>query len=652
MGNLSQANRTGELKTPLGDNVLVLKSFSGGEGLGELFAFHIEALSDADELIDSDRFDKALGKACTIRLKTYEGKERFFCGILTQAQWVGKDPYYHNYKLVLRPWLWLLGNQAGCRIYLDKKVTEIIEDVFKKSNFSNGTHFRFDTTNETYDKIEYCVQYRETDLAFVSRLMEQHGIYYYFEHGDGKHTMVLADGPPVHKAIPDLKEVRFNPATAGYNRPEQSLLTWTSDRRFRTGRVQYNDYDFKSPSKDLRTSKEKSEGYNPAKFEVYDYPGKYDDQGKGEKFARFRLDAEQALDHRRIADGDAPSLFPGGVVTVDKDPISRSKEDYLVVRAQHMFGTQYYAAAHTDRSAPTYAGTFEFQPKDRPFRSLPLTPKPRIYGIQTAKVVGGPNEDSEEISTDKYGRIWVKFYWDKWGNEKADPQKSCPIRVAQKWASKQWGGIHIPRAGMEVVVEYLEGDPDQPLVTGCVYNDDNMPPYGLPDNKTQSGVKSRSTKGGSDSNFNEFMFEDKKGDELVRLQCEKNHRVIVKASQDGSVGGDQTWDIGNNRSWTIEKGNDTMEIKAGDQTINIVLGKQAVNALQSITLSVGKGPATSSIEITPASITLKSPMIKLDASGTGGLITINAPATLFPGPVAIAKGPLLAFGLVLPPLVF
>jgi len=430
MGNLSQSGRLGELKTPFGDNVLVLKSLSGAEGLGELFGFYIEALSE-DANLD---FDKALGQACTIRLDTFQEKERFFCGILTQAQWVAADEYYNNYRLVLRPWPWLLGHNAGCRIYLDKNVKDIIQDVFTKAGFSNGTDFKFQT-NGNYDTIDYCVQYRETDLAFVSRLMEQYGIYYYFEHRDGQHTMVLADSYASHKPIPDLAQVncQVNPSLV---RTEQQLSTWTSDRRFRTGKVEYNDYDYIKPPKQLLASKEASEKYARSKLEVYDYPGKYDDQDKGKQFAQFRLEAEQALDHRRMADGDAPSLFPGGLVTVQKHPTSSENKDYLVVRAEHMFGTQYYSgSAGTDRGAPAYAGTYEFLQSDRPFRNLPLTPKPRIYGIQTAKVVGKKGEDGEEISTDEYGRIWVQFYWDKW--EKSEPQKSCPIRVAQSWSGKQ-----------------------------------------------------------------------------------------------------------------------------------------------------------------------------------------------------------------------
>jgi type VI secretion system secreted protein VgrG len=627
MGKLSQAQFIAALRTPLGGDVLVLKRFSGTEGLGELFEFQVEALSE-QENID---FDQALGQSCTIKLKTYSSKERFFCGVLTTAQWVGAEvggeQDYSHYRLVLRPWFWLLAHRADCRIFLDKDVKEIIQDVFEKAGFARGTDFQFNTTGN-YDKIKYCVQYRESDFAFVSRLMEQYGIYYFFEHKDGLHTMILADSRSSHSPIPDLPSVQYHSQTAAYKRVEQQIHSWTSDRRFRTGKIEFNDYDYLKPPKQLRAPKEASEKYTHSKFEVYDYPGKYDEQDKGKQFAQFRLEAEQAIDHRRMGDGDAPSLFAGGLVTVEKHPTSTENKEYLVVRASHMFGTQSYGTVSTE-SAVGYHGTYELIPSDRPFRSLPLTPKPRIFGIQTAKVVCKKGEDSEEISTDENGHIWVQFYWDR------EPQKSCPIRVAQVWASKQWGGQFIPRIGMEVVVEFLEGDPDRPLVTGCVYNGDNKVPYDLPGQKTQSGTKSDSSKG--HNGYNEFMFEDKKDNEFIRMHAEKDHLVTIKANQTGTVGvegpdsGNQTWTVDGNRSWTIQKGNDTLEIQMGNQTITLDMGQQTVETMQGITLNVCFG--ISSIAITPASITLMSPSISLVAETE---ISLTAPVINLTGVVNIA----------------
>jgi type VI secretion system secreted protein VgrG len=628
MGQLNQASYMAALKTPLGDNVLALKSFSGNEGLGELFEFQIVALSK-EENID---FDKALGQACTIRMKTYEQKERFFCGILTYAQWagseVGEESEYSHYRLVLRPWLWLLGHRADCRIFLDKDVKEIIQKVFTDAGFSSGTDFKDRTTGQ-YDKIKYCVQYRESDLAFVSRLMEQYGIYYYFEHKDGQHTMVFADSRSSHSAVPDLPRVKYHMQTQAYRRVEQEINSWTSERHFRTGKFELNDYDYLKPPKKLRASKETSESYTRSRFQVYDYPGKYDERDKGERFAQFWLEAEQAIDRRRAADGDAPSLFAGGLVTVEKHPTSAENKEYLLVRVSHYFGTQFFGTTQS-RDSVGYQGRYEFLPSDRPFRNLPLAPKPRICGIQTAKVVGKKGEDGEEISTDENGHIWVQFHWDH------EPQKSCPIRVAQSWASKQWGEQFIPRIGMEVVVEFLEGDPDRPLVTGCVYNGDNKVPYELPDNKTQSGLKSDSSKG--HNGYNEFMFEDKKGGEIIRMHAQKDHLVTVNHNQtgkvgvidpeSGSMGGDQTWTVGGNRSWTVQQGNDTLEIQLGNQTITLDLGQQSVEAMQGINLSVCFG--LSAISITPSSISMIAPQISLTAEAAINLMapTVNVGAVL------------------------
>jgi len=630
-GKLDQSECVAELKTPLGKDVLVLVRFDGTEGLGELFEYNIEALSE-EENID---FDKAIGQSCTVKLNAFKGKERIYDGVLTEARWIGMRQDFFHYRLVLRPWLWLLGHKADSRIFLDKNVKDIIQDVFTKAGFSD---YEFRTSGD-YDKIEYCVQYRETDLAFVCRLMEQFGIYYFFEPSDGKHLLVLADSRSSHKPIPELSTVPYYPLIDKNLHMEQHLNDWMWERRFRTGKVHFNDYDYLQPKKDLKAPKEASEKYQHSKLEVYDYPGKYDKKGKGEKFAQYRLEAEQALDRRRYPNGHAPCLYPGGLVTVEKHPTQAENKEYLIIRASHVFSSQYYRSGDAGAGSDPdqhYYGHYEFLQSDRPFRNLPLTPKPRIYGIQTAKVVPKKGEDSEEISTDEHGRIWVQFFWDR------EPQKSCPIRVAEVHASKQWGGQFIPRVGMEVVVQFIEGDPDRPLVTGCVYNGDNKHPYDLPSNKTQMGWKSDSSKG--HSGYNEFMFEDKAGSELIRMHAEKDHEVKIKH--------DDTWNIDNNRSVTIQQGNDSLELQMGNQTITLDMGSQTTTAMQGITLSVSFGMST--VVIQPASITLLSPTINLTAEAALNIqtpvFTVNAAATAFVGgPVGIAPGPLAAFGAVIPP---
>jgi type VI secretion system secreted protein VgrG len=625
----SQSERAAEFNTPLGKDVLVLVNIEGSEALGGLFEFNIEALSEKENI----DFDKALGQGCTLKLKAYVGKERIFHGILTQARWMGKHEDLYHYKLVLRPWLWLLGHRADCRIFLDKDVKDIIKDVFTKAGF-NDFEFR---TNGDYEKIPYCVQYRETDLAFVSRLMEQYGIYYFFEHSDGKHLMVLADSRSSHKAVQGLPKVSYIPLTDSELRPEAHLYSWISERRFRTGKVQFNDYDYLKPKKNLLAPSEASEKYTHSKFEVYDFPGKYDDEDNGKKLAQFRLEAEQAADHRRLIEGDAAALHPGGLVTVERHPTSAENREYLVVRADHRFSAQHYRSATAPAAAATgsddgqqvYYGYYEFQPSDRPFRMMPLTPKPRIHGIQTAKVVGKKGEENEEISTDEHGRIWVQFFWDR------EPKLTCPIRVAQVWASKKWGGIFIPRVGMEVVVEFLEGDPDRPLIVGSVYNGDNKVPYDLPDNKTIAGFKSDSSKGGN--GYNELVFEDKKSSEKIRVHAEKDHDVTVRHAETRTIGEAFMPPKGSaSRDTTLQNGDDQLSIQMGDQTVTIPMGSQSTTAMLSITQTVGMTTVT----LTPAAVSVESPLINRTAETVindtaGATITLTAPLINLNGMVLI-----------------
>lgn len=630
---LKQSNRVAEFTTPLGKDKLALINLKGVEGLGQLFEFNIEALSE-QENID---FDKALGQGCTLKLKAYGGKQRIYNGILVQAQWVGKIEEYFHYKIVLRPWLWLLGHRADCRIFLDKKVPDIIKEVFTKADFND---FEFRTTGD-YEQLAYCVQYRETDLAFVTRLMEHYGIYYFFEHSDGKHTLVVADSRSSHKPIPDLPKLPYLTVAEAQLRPEQHVFDWVSERRFRTGKVQFNDYDYLKPKKNLLAPSEASEKYTHSKLEVYDFPGKYDDEDKGKNLARFRLEAEQAFDHRRNVRGDAASLHAGGLVTVEKHPASAENKEYLVVHAEHAFSSQHYrsvkeaevsvltALEQKIEKDQVYYGSYVFQPSDRPFRLLPVTPKPRIHGIQTAKVVGKKGEENEEISTDEHGRIWVQFFWDR------EPQLTCPIRVAQVWASKKWGGVFIPRIGMEVVVEFLEGDPDRPLVVGSVYNGDNKTPYTLPDNKTMAGVKSDSSKGGN--GYNEFVFEDKKSSENIRMHAQKDNEVIIRHAQTETIGQDFMPPKGDaSRTITLKNGDDQLTIQMGDQSVSIPMGSQSTTAMITIKHTVGMTVVT----LTPGSATVASPVINHNAEAminqtAGATISLTAPLINLNGMVLI-----------------
>jgi type VI secretion system secreted protein VgrG len=610
---LTQDKRIASLETPLGKDVLAAVRFDGAESLSELFEFRIEALSEQSNL----DFDKAIGNNCSLTFKSYADPDRVFNGVLVEAQGVGAQAGLNLYRLTLRPWLWLLSRTSDCRIFENQNAIDIIKKVFSDRGFSD---YRVATTG-SFPELEYCVQYRETDLAFVCRLMEQHGVYYFFEYSKDKHTLVLADSKSSHKPAPGHASIPFIGDERQMRRDQEHLFKWTPERRFRSGKFELNDYDYLQPNADLKSDAEGSASYTKSKMEIYDYPGRFKKKNDGETYAKIRLQAEQAMDRRRFAEGDAISLFPGALTTLEKYPEGSENKEYLILRALHSYAMQSYRSGAAE-DTQTYAGHYELLPSDINFRAPLTTPRPLVYGPQTAKVVG---KDGEEIDVDEHGRILVRFYWDR------KNKQSCRVRVAQVWAGKSWGGQVIPRIGQEVVVEFLEGDPDRPLVTGAVYNADNKFPYDMPANKTQSGLKSDSSKG--HGGYNEFMFEDKKGGEIIRMHGERDHEVVIRNSETVEIGeifagmdasrmttlkngsdqlsidlGSQTLDIFQNQTVTLQTGN---------QTINIALGSQTTTAMQSITLMVG----LSTVNLTPASVSITSPTINLT-----GMAAINLTA--------------------------
>lgn len=623
---LKQDTRFAELRTPLGKDVLVLVRFDATEGLSELFEYRIEALAAKEVDLDA-----ILGRPCSVTVKLY-GKERHFNGIAVEAQWTGVRQEHHVYRLVLRPWLWLCSRTSDCRFFQDKTASEIIQEVWRDRGFND---FRA-SLNESYPKLEYCVQYRETDLAFVSRLMEQHGIYYFFEHTSDKHTLVMADSMSSHQAVPGLGQIDFIALGNSERRDRQHIYHVVSERRFRTGKVELNDYYELTPNADLKADKKGTARYNKSDMEFYDYPGKYKKKSDGEKYAKVVLEAEQALDERRHTGGNAVNLFPGGTTKLQGHHKTSENKDYLVVRCSHLYVAEHYRSG-TGAAEEDYSGNFEFLPKEnKVFRAPIVTPKPLIHGIQTAKVVG---KQGEEIDVDEHGRILVEFFWDR------KKKQSCRIRVAEVWASKKWGGQFIPRVGMEVVVEFIEGDPDRPLVTGAVYNGDNKHPYELPANKTQSGVKSDSSKGGG--GYNQVMFEDKKNSEEIDLHAQKHYKLKILDTETREIGERFTSQIAgpNSRKTTLLRGDDDLKIATGNQNVTIAMNQTSTIGMNrtttittsdtttvgtTITITAGTSLTLicggSIISMTPASISLVSSTINMAA----GAVNIAAPLQVAP----------------------
>jgi type VI secretion system secreted protein VgrG len=622
---LSQATRAAKLTTPLGPDELVIVRFDATEGLSELFEYRIEALSARD--ID---FDSILGQQCSVKISTY-GLDRHFSGILVEAQWTGMKYEDHVYRLVLRPWLWLHSRESDCRIFQNKTAPDIIKEVLQ------GGDLKLALQDNPYPQLIYCVQYRETDLAFVSRLMEHHGIYYFFEHTSDKHTLVLADSMSSHQPVPGLASIPYIPLGNSERRDRQHIYHWVAERRFRTGKVMLNDYNELEPNTDLKAEKKGSARYTKSNLEFYDYPGKYKKKNDGEKYAKVALEAEQALDQRRHTAGNAVNLFPGGLTNVDGHQKGSENAEFLVVRASHAYVAEHYRS-EAGVAEEDYHGNFELLPKNgMVFRAPIVTPKPLIHGIQTA-VVTGPS--GEEIYVDEYGRIKVQFHWDRYG--KKDEKSSCWIRVAERWSGKKWGTQETPRIGMEVMVEFLEGDPDQPLVAGTVYNGEYKHPYELPTNKTQSGIKSNSSKGGG--GFNQYRFEDKKGSEEINMHAQKDYQITVLDSEKREIGQRFTGQLcaPYSRQTTLLMGDDGLTVATGNQTIMIAMnqtttyginhtltvGAAQTNTIGATQTTTAGGPITitsmamitlvcgaSTIMLTPAGIVIRAPLIAIQSDG-------------------------------------
>lgn len=604
---LKQENRVGSLSTPLGEDKLVLTAFDAVEGLSELFEFRVDAMSD-DANID---FDQLLGRSCSVSVKLFEPQARRFSGLAVEAQATGMIQDLYTYQLVLRPALWLLTRTTNCRIYHKKTVIEIVSEVLEERQID----FRL-ATKDGYPKLDYCVQYRETDYNFIARLMEQHGVYFFFTHSGDSHKLVLADQTSSHEDVVGLSTVRYSTSSTAQHSMEQTLSSWSSERRFRTGKVELRDYNFRNPNEHLVGQASGFERYSKATtFEHYDYPGKHDNEGDGKKYAKIRLDAEQAIDHRRFASGEAVNLYPGGLVQVKEHPIESEDQKYLVVRCAHHLTNELYRSGTAPSAAERpYHGNFELQPSDHVYRAPIVTPKPVMHGPQTAKIVArDTSSDSEEIDVDDdgFGLVKVLFHWDR------DARRSCWLRVAQLWAGPAWGGQFIPRIGMEVVVDFLEGDPDRPLVVGAVYNGNNKYPYDLPANKTQSGIKSDSSKG--HGGYNEFMFEDLKGSEKIRMHAQKDHEVVILNSETTTIGENFSGG-GASRATTLKQGDDTLTLNNGSQSVTIHGGSQTIGVDNDITIQSTAGgtikviTGASSITLSPDSIQISSLTIQLSAT--------------------------------------
>lgn len=588
---LTQADRVLNLHTPLGDDVLLLTAFQGREEMSRLFSFRLELISDNTSIAAAD----IVGQNVTISIEYADGERRFLNGFVTRFYAGDEDEEgRRSYAAEVAPWLWFLTCTSDCRIFQNKAVPDIIEQIFDDLGFSD-----FDTgqIKGNHPEREYCVQYRETDFEFVSRLMEEEGIFYFFQHEDGKHTMKLADGKSAYVDCAE-NEVAYT-RDVSPQAISAHLTRWEHRYEFRPGKWAQTDYNFETPSTSLMTNTNTvvqlpgNTGY-----EHYDYPGEYATTGDGDPLTKIRMEEDEVEYDVVHGSSGCRSFSPGGKFTITEHRASAEEgKTYVLTSVEHDAVEPKSYETGQSVASTDYTNSFTCIPDSVVFRPARTTRRPIVQGVQTAEVVGPAGE---EIYPDQYGRVKVQFHWDREGEK--DENSSCWIRVSQIHAGNGWGAMDIPRIGEEVVVSFLEGDPDRPLITGRVYHAESMPPYELPGSKNLYGIKSNSTKGGG--GYNEYVFDDTKGNELIRehgqfdkdstIENDLREHVLHDRSRDVTnnetilVGVDRTKTVGNNE--TLNVGANRTRNVGGSESVTIGMNRTHTVAIAEV-ITIGAGQA-------------------------------------------------------------
>ncbi|MFH1747780.1 MAG: type VI secretion system tip protein TssI/VgrG [Planctomycetota bacterium] len=617
---------------------LKVTGFSGSEGISELYEFHIDFCSDVDSIDPT----ATVGLACFLEIAGSSGT-RHVHGIVRRFQRIGQDASVTYYSADIVPAHWQLTKRYKNRIFQecncsDMSVPGIIKKVLEDAGIPEDL-FRFALTGE-YEVYEYVVQYRESEMDFISRLMEEEGIYYFFEHTDEGYKIVFADSDVAHVASPLDAQCLYREPT-GMVPEGEHVFTVRDGAELQVGATRLTDYDFTRPPLDLHTS---ATAERETALEISDYPGEYTDKDVGTRLVRIRLEEQQCRRHVLNMRGTNRGLLPGFTFELDEHPRAPLNREYLVTRLVHQASQSQSAQEQaSEAEGLQYEATVRVIPSDIPFRAPRTTPRPTVKGSQTALVVG---PSGEEIYTDQYGRVKVQFHWDLEGAY--DENSSRWIRVSQGSAGGQYGIIFLPRVGQEVIVDFLEGDPDRPIITGRVYNADQMPPYTLPDEKTKSVIKTHSSKGGGGTN--EIRFEDLKDSEQVFHYAQKdlhirvnNDRVenvdndrhlTVKSNKNESVGGDRSLAVGGN-----------LKEKIAVDVSTKVEGKESKHVMGTLTLTcdsdvVEKFGASHKHEVS-MTYACKALAIKLEASTGIELKCGGSSIVLTPAAIFIAGGPLV-----------
>jgi type VI secretion system secreted protein VgrG len=621
---------------------LEMKSMLGREELGRPFEYELELVS-SDTSLD---LGELLAKPMTVRLEITPFNYRYWNGIVTDVGFAGSHGRSALYRVTLRPKLSLLDRTSNCRIFQNQTVPAIVKTVFGEYGFGVK-----ESLSAQYAAREYVVQYQESDFDFVNRLLEDEGIYYFFRHDDEQHELVLADSHSAHSTHPGYVFVPYYPPDIHRATEIESIDRWELRQRLVSAGYVTKDFDFERPLARPESILLNAGDHALKDSEIFDYAGAYlhakqaeeDYKGKNNEsqrdvYTRVRSEEAHASFEQIVAESNARGLAVGNLFTLTEFPRSEQNREYLIVSSEFQLHAHSLESSQTVVEEPFRCQIRVLDGK-RPFRPGRITGKPTIRGPQTAIVVG-PEKD--EVWTDQYGRVKILFHWDRFGD--GFENSSCWVRVAQVWAGNKWGAIHIPRIGQEVLVSFLEGDPDRPIIIGRVYNRDNMPPYDLPANQTQSGIKSRSSKGGAPSSFNEIRFEDLKGKEELFIQAERNHTTNVKNNRSATVAVDDSIAVGGDRSLHV-KGNLAVTVDGGGKSPNhsshSVTGKYNLHASDTIEMDapthIKLTCGASSILIEPNQITLVSggkAMAVLDANflaqssdGSKVVLDTNAYAT-------------------------
>lgn len=624
------AERLLQIATKAGPNVLVVQRFSGYEELSRLFEYDVELVSERSDIRPTD----LLGTNATVSMELAGGRGfRHFNGYISRFQVLGetRTPAFRSgvgflYRATLSPWLWFLTRTSTCQVFQEKNYKDTIQYVFNRWNIKE---VEFQIQGET-EKFEYQVQYRETDFNFVSRLLEQTGLYYYFTHIDGKHKLQVVNNLAAHKSLPGHAKLDFKPS----KQEAAGVRNWRASAEVQPGAYVVDDFNPLKPRVPLLQSAELQARHPNAGFEIYDFPGEFEESAWGQAYAKIRVEELFCRHETAQFSTDQRGIQVGFKFELINHPIKAENREYLVIG--HRFSAINNLGSSSNGPAASFDAEVTVIPAKVQFRPARVTPKPIISGVQTAIVMGPAGE---EIYTDAMGRIRVRFHWDRYA--KGNESDSCWLRVSQAVAGKGWGAIQLPRVGQEVLVAFLEGDPDRPIVTGAVTNGNTPPPYKLPDHKTRSGLLTRSYKGGNDQ-FNEFRLDDKSGAEQVYLQAQRNldirvkadqhefvggraHRIVkkdqfveVRADQHSKIAGDDNQKIGGNLSFTVGQATHLKGQKLlVDEGMEIHLKagmKLVLEAGMQISLKAG----ANFVDIGPAGITIQGALVKINSGGSAG----------------------------------